>query len=125
MFDAIFAFFSSESFMPHGHCYLWRPSLVWIQLLSNLAIGGAYMAIAVTLVVLVRRVEDLPFRLVYLAFAIFIVTCGFTHFMDAYVIWNPQYWVDGGIRIITAIASVGAISVGEAPEAGALFCARR
>lgn len=39
----------------------------------------------------------------------FIITCGFTHFMDAYVIWNPVYWLDGGLRIITAIASVGTI----------------
>jgi signal transduction histidine kinase len=80
---------------------------VWIQLLSNLAIGIAYIAIAVTLVYMVRRIEDLPFKLVYMCFAVFIVTCGFTHFMDAYVIWNPVYWIDGGIRIVTAIASVG------------------
>ncbi|QDG52902.1 response regulator [Persicimonas caeni] len=93
--------------MPHGHCYLWEPALVWIQLLSNLAIGFAYVAIAITLVYLIRRIEDLPFKLVYVCFAIFIITCGFTHFMDAYVIWNPVYWLDGGLRIVTAIASVG------------------
>lgn len=62
--DAILAFFSGEQFMPHGHCFLWKPALVWIQLRSNLAIGLTYVAIAITLVYLVRRIEDMPFKLV-------------------------------------------------------------
>jgi signal transduction histidine kinase len=97
----------SSDYMPHGHCYLWEPLLVLLQTLSNLAIGLAYMSISATLALLVRHIRGLPFQWVYLAFGLFIVTCGFTHFMDTWVIWHPHYWVDAVIRIVCAAASVG------------------
>ena len=53
--------FSSEMFMPHGHCYLWQPWLVWLQVVSNGSIAAAYISIFGTLVYLVRRIEDIPF----------------------------------------------------------------
>ena len=31
-----------QGFMPHGHCYLWAPSMVWSQVSSNFFIGLAY-----------------------------------------------------------------------------------
>jgi len=99
--------FSSEWFMPHGHCYRWEPGLVALQVITNGGIGIAYAGIALTLLTLVRRVRDIPFKLIYLAFGVFILTCGFTHFMDVVVIWKPLYWLDGGVRAITAAASVG------------------
>ena len=27
--------FSTEGFMPHGHCYLWTPSLVWTMVATD------------------------------------------------------------------------------------------
>jgi PAS domain S-box-containing protein len=99
--------FLSSDFMPHGHCYLWKPGLVWLEVVSNLFIGLAYLSISSTLIYLVRRIRDIPFQRMYLAFGVFIVTCGLTHFMDIVVIWHPIYWFDAGIRVITAVASVG------------------
>lgn len=99
--------FRSTDFMPHGHCYFWEPGLVWLQVIANASIGLAYFAISFTLAYIVRRIRDIPFQWMYLAFGIFIVTCGMTHFMDVWVIWTPHYWLDGGIRVITALASVG------------------
>src|SRR5512132_1611505 len=99
--------FSAEWFMPHGHCYRWEPALVGLQVITNGAIGLAYAGITAALVVLVQRVRDIPFKRVYFAFGIFILTCGFTHFMDIVTIWSPLYWVDGGLRALTAVASVG------------------
>lgn len=93
--------------MPHGHCYLWKPALVGLQVVSNLLIGLAYVAITVTLVYLVRRIRNIPFQWMYLAFSVFIVTCGMTHFFDVWVIWTPSYWLDGSLRAVTAVASVG------------------
>ncbi|HKO47987.1 MAG TPA: hypothetical protein VJV79_09705, partial [Polyangiaceae bacterium] len=52
-------------FMPHGHCYLWSPAMVWTQVLANLLIGVAYAAIATTLVILVRQISNIPFAWVY------------------------------------------------------------
>jgi signal transduction histidine kinase len=105
------SFWSEQPFMPHGHCYLWTPSLVFLQVTTNALIGLAYVAISLTLVEFRRRVEPLPFRFVYLAFGVFIVACGFTHFMDVCVIWRPLYWIDAALRALTAVASVGTAAV--------------
>ena len=105
--DAIRDLFSSAPFMPHGHCYLWQPAMLWTQVLSNSLIALSYIAISTTLGYLVYRIRGLPFRVMYLVFGVFIISCGFTHILDVVVIWDPRYWIDGLLRSITAVASVG------------------
>ncbi len=95
-----------QGFMPHGHCYLWSPAMVWTQVSANSLIGVAYAAIASTLAILVRRIRNIPFAWVYWAFGTFILSCGLTHFLDVVTVWHPVYWADAGVRIITATASV-------------------
>jgi len=95
-----------RGFMPHGHCYLWSPQMVWTQVSANLLIGMAYAAIATTLVILVRQIRNIPFAWVYLAFGTFILSCGLTHFFDIITVWHPVYWADAGVRAVTAAASV-------------------
>lgn len=95
-----------QGFMPHGHCYLWSPGMVWTQVSANSLIGVAYAAIASTLAVLVRRIQNIPFAWVYWAFGTFILSCGLTHFFDVVTVWHPIYWVDAGVRVVTATASV-------------------
>jgi len=93
-------------FMPHGHCYLWSAEMVWTQVSANLLIGVAYAAIATTLAILVRKIRNIPFAWVYLAFGSFILSCGLTHFFDIITVWHPIYWADAGVRVLTATASV-------------------
>jgi len=93
-------------FMPHGHCYLWSSEMVWTQVSANLLIGVAYAAIATTLAILVRKIRNIPFAWVYLAFGSFILSCGLTHFFDIITVWHPIYWADAGVRVLTATASV-------------------
>ena len=93
-------------FMPHGHCYLWSPAMVWLQVASNTLIGLAYVAISVMLYLIVSRIRNIPFSWMYLAFGAFILACGGTHFTDVATVWHPIYWFDGGLRAITALASV-------------------
>ena len=93
-------------FMPHGHCYLWSPAMVWTQVTSNALIGVAYLSISSTLAYLVWRVK-LPFSWVYTAFGVFILACGLTHLLDVATVWHPIYWADAGVRVVTAAASVG------------------
>jgi signal transduction histidine kinase len=100
-------FFSAGDFMPHGHCYLWQPEMVWLQVVSNGLIGLAYVAISLTLVYLVYQIRNIPFQWIYLAFGLFIISCGFTHFLDIWTVWRPYYWLDGTLRALTALASVG------------------
>ena len=107
MRDLIDFLFATGQFMSHGHCYLWNPALVRLHLFSDLSIGLAYVAISLTLLHLVYRArQDVPFHWVVLAFGAFIIACGGTHLMEVWTIWTPVYWASGGVKVITALASV-------------------
>ncbi|MCO5167336.1 MAG: ATP-binding protein [Planctomycetes bacterium] len=94
-------------FLPHGTCYLWEPALVWTHAASDVLIGAAYVSIFLTLVYLIRRIRDIPFEWMYLAFAVFIVTCGGTHLMEVWNTWRADYWPAAWLKVLTAVASVG------------------
>ncbi|MEA5506535.1 ATP-binding protein [Halotia wernerae UHCC 0503] len=98
--------FSSGSFIPHGHCYLWQTDLVWLHLISDALIALAYYSIPATLFYFVRKRQDLPFDWIFLLFSTFIVACGTTHIMDIWTLWHPTYWLSGLVKAITAIISV-------------------
>ena len=93
--------------LPHEFCYLRDPKLVWLHVVSDLLIGAAYVSISATLGYLVYKAsKGIPFNWVFLAFGLFIVSCGLTHFMEVWVIWEPVYWMSGYVKVITAAASV-------------------
>jgi hypothetical protein len=95
-------------FIPHGHCYLWTPSMVWTEVLANLFIGASYVAISLALYRMLFRVRAVvPFSWLFLPFAVFILACGGTHFLDVVTVWHPIYWLDAAVRVLTAAASVG------------------
>ncbi|HEY9694865.1 MAG TPA: ATP-binding protein [Oculatellaceae cyanobacterium] len=97
----------ANGFMPHGHCYLWKPALVWLHLSSDTLIGLAYVSISATLTYLVYKARrEIPYHWMFLAFGLFIVACGATHFMEVWTLWTPVYWLAGEIKLITAVASV-------------------
>lgn len=98
--------FSSSPFIPHGHCYLWQPNLVWLHLLSDAAIAVAYYSIPLTLLYFVRNRKDLPFDWIFLLFGTFIVSCGTTHLMEIWTLWHPTYWLSGMLKAFTAIISL-------------------
>ncbi|AVH64912.1 hypothetical protein CDG77_13520 [Nostoc sp. 'Peltigera membranacea cyanobiont' 213] len=99
-------FFSTSQFIPHGHCYLWKPGLVWLHLVSDVLTGFAYYSIPVMLVYFVRKRRDVPFDWMFLMFGAFIVACGTTHLMDVWTLWYPTYWLSGLLKAITAFVSV-------------------
>jgi hypothetical protein len=94
------------NFMPHGHCYQWLPSLLAMQVISNSLIAIAYFLIPFALIYFIQKRKDMVFKLVFILFGVFIVSCGITHIMDIVVIWHPYYFLDSYIRILTAIASI-------------------
>jgi PAS domain-containing protein len=104
--DLIRDLFSSDGFMPHGHCYLWNPGLVWLHVVSDGLTALAYTSIPFTLVYFARRRRDIPFNWMFLCFGMFIIACGATHVMEIWTLWNPTYWLAGAIKAVTAAASV-------------------
>lgn len=105
--SAVQQVFSTEGFEPHGHCFLWIPTLVRLYSVSDLLIGLSYTVISITLTYLVYRAsKNIPFHWVFLAFGAFIFTCGVTHFMDVITLWTPTYWLAASAKAVTAVASV-------------------
>lgn len=94
--------FSSNSFMPHGHCYLWRSDILWLNAGSDAVIALAYYAIPAFLVYLVNKRKDLAFNWIFIMFALFILACGTTHIVEIWTIWNPQYGIQGIVKLFTA-----------------------
>jgi len=100
------ALFTSGSFEPHGYCYLWKPGLVWLHVVSDSLIAAAYFAIPVVLIGFLRKRRDLPFGWMFVLFGAFIVACGSTHLMEVWDLWHATYWLAGVIKAITAALSI-------------------
>jgi diguanylate cyclase (GGDEF)-like protein len=98
---------ASKNYLPHGFCYLWNPRLLALHVISDSAIFLSYLAISLSLAILVyRQRHKIPFAWIFVAFGIFIVACGFTHGMEIVVLWTPLYWLAGDLKLVTAAASL-------------------
>lgn len=95
-----------SGFMPHGHCFLWQPDVLWPYVLGNLLTAAAYFALPPMLAVLGHRRPDLYNRAGLYAFAAFIASCGIGHVIDTYTIWTPAYYLLAWQRVSTAAISV-------------------
>ncbi len=100
------SFFETGDLAPHGVCLLWRPELVWLHVVSDAATGLAYWSIPVALAVLVRRRRDIAFPWAFELFGLFILLCGATHFAAIWVLWFPDYEIEGVLKAMTALVSV-------------------
>src|SRR5579862_1173978 len=121
MWDFVKGLFSSD-FMPHGYCYLWRPGLVWLHVISDGLIASSYYIIPAVLVYFVRKRRTVPFNWMFMMFALFIFGCGTTHLMEIWTVWHGNYWLAGVVKLITAGASIAtaALLVPLVPRALAL-----
>ena len=93
-------------FMPHGYCYLWDPSLVWLNVISDGLITLSYYCIPIVLIYFIRKNRDLPFNRLFWMFGGFILACGTTHLMEIWNVWHASYMVAGVIKAVTAAVSV-------------------
>jgi PAS domain S-box-containing protein len=96
----------SNGLMPHGFCYQWKPTLIWLHAISDTLIALAYFSIPVALIYFARKRRDIPFGWMFVCFGGFIAACGATHVMDVWTLWVPSYWFSGGVKVITVLASV-------------------
>ncbi|MBD2465983.1 PAS domain S-box protein [Oscillatoria sp. FACHB-1407] len=106
MIAILLNYFDSLAFIPHGHCYLWKPGLVWLHVLSDGGIAFAYFSVSVALVHIVRQRQDFPYPGILQLFGAFIIACGTTHAMEIWTLWHPDYWASGLLKSITATISL-------------------
>lgn len=100
--------FDTEGFPARWYCgSVWQeePGVGWLHIISDLAIFGAYLTIPVVLAYFLFRRRDLPFPTLISLFALFIVSCGFGHCIEAIIFWEPVYRFSGLIKAVTAIVS--------------------
>jgi signal transduction histidine kinase len=106
MLDGLSDYFNSTGFMPHGHCFLWTPSLLWTYVAADSIIAASYYTIPIALWYFVKKRQDLPFSWIFVMFGIFVMACGTTHIFSVWNIWEPHYWADAGVKALTAAVSV-------------------
>jgi hypothetical protein len=98
---------SDPGFMPHGHCYLWKPDVLWLHVGSDAVITLAYYMIPVILgIYLYKRRQDVPYPEIFGLFIAFILLCGTTHLMEIVTTWHPAYRLEGWIKAATALVSI-------------------
>src|SRR5262245_16674999 len=95
-----------SGFLPHGYCFQWTPGLLWAYVLSDSLIALAYYTIPAGLWYFTRKRVDLPFNWIFVMFGLFILACGTTHVVAVWNIWEPVYWLDAGVKAVTAGVSV-------------------
>ncbi|MBX7149251.1 hypothetical protein K1X76_09195 [bacterium] len=103
------SFFNMQGFMPHGHCYLWKPELIGLHVISDVIIMLCYYSIPFLLVVFILNKKKIPFNWLFIMFALFILACGTTHLMEIINVWEAYYTLSGIIKLITAIVSLATV----------------
>src|SRR4051812_15071948 len=101
--------FSTEGFVRRFHCGNISEELVWFHNIADGLIWLAYMAIPFALIRFLRIRKDIPFPGIFLLFGLFILGCGFTHFMEIVMSYWPAYRLSAMVKIITALASWGTV----------------
>lgn len=97
----------SSRYLPHIYCYLGTPTLVWSHVIADSIIAFSYLAISFTLATIAYRFwRELPFQRMFVAFCLFIIACGLTHFMEVVTVWDPVYVLSAVVKGFTAAASM-------------------
>lgn len=77
----------------------------WLHVSSDLAIFGAYLAIAFALIYFVRKRTGFPLARLFYLFAGLILACGTMHFIEAIIALYPGYHASGFLKFLTAAIS--------------------
>jgi PAS domain S-box-containing protein len=107
--DFLTRLFDTSDFPARWQCGNWTAAHGWLHILSDLGVWSAYVAIPCVLGYFVVRRKDIPFRTLFLLFGAFILACGTTHLMEAFIFWWPAYRLAAVIKLFTALVSWGTV----------------
>ncbi len=96
----------AAQYIPHGHCYLWQTPLVGLHVAADALIAIAYYSISIFLIYFVRKVEDLPFKNIFILFGTFILVYGTIHVVEIWTLWQPNYLIYVLLKAISALVSL-------------------
>ncbi|NOU53191.1 PAS domain-containing protein [Pseudoalteromonas sp. JBTF-M23] len=103
--NSIHSFFH-QTYMPHGHCYLWQPHLLWTNVISDLLIATAYFSIPIAIMIFVKKRPEVGRHWLFILFSSFITLCGITHLIGIYTVWHGAYGIHGISKALTAVVSM-------------------
>jgi light-regulated signal transduction histidine kinase (bacteriophytochrome) len=92
--------------MPHGHCYFWKPEVLWTNVIGDFATALAYFLIPFGLYYFIKKKKEVRYRPLFLLFALFILSCGTTHVLDIISVWHPIYRLEGLLKLFTGAISL-------------------
>jgi signal transduction histidine kinase/CheY-like chemotaxis protein len=92
---------------PHGACLLWKPELIWLNVVSDAMLAVAFFAAAFVVGLFVWRRRDIMYRGVFGIFAIFAAVCGTTRLLSILTLWVPAYDIEGLTKGFLALISAG------------------
>ncbi len=95
-----------SDFMPHGHCYFWKPDVLWTNVIGDGIIVLAYFTIPFTLLYFIYKRKDIKFSFLFAMFGLFIFSCGATHLLDIISVWKPIYRLEGLLKLFTGTVSI-------------------
>lgn len=94
--------------IPHGYCFSWYPELILLHAGSDIITAIAYFAVAIAVVYFTYgKRSALPKSTINLLIGTFLVfaACGMVHLSSAIVIWFPEYWISGWLKLFNALVS--------------------
>ena len=96
----------TDGFMPHGACLRWDKPLLCAFIVGNLGIALAYFLIPAALRYFIGKRKDLPYAHMFRLFAAFILSCGLTHIVKVWTLYQPAYWIEALLDLWTAGVSL-------------------
>jgi signal transduction histidine kinase len=103
--------FDASDFTARAVCFNRDPGVIWLHLISDSIIAAAYFSIPITLITLVLKRRDLVYNWMFVLFGGFILLCGTTHVFNVLALTHPMYRLDGVVKALTALFSIGTAAV--------------
>lgn len=103
---SLFGSLDSTAFLPHRTCLILREDLIWLHVTADALIALAYFAIPLILLYFDVHRKERFYSWVLVLFASFILLCGLTHVMGIWTMWYPDYYIEGILKMVTAIVSI-------------------
>ncbi len=98
--------FGTSNSIANGDCLSWDPTLLWLNVGSDIITGLSYYVVASILFYFVVKRGDFPFAWIFMMFGAFILSCGTVHFINAWTIFHPIYWIQALVKSASALISV-------------------